>query len=485
VFHEARREAPPSRAGSIMVHRVLALAAAGLVSLAACSSDDPGDDEHVDRKPSWKPGLVYSSAASTAARGLLDLRGAIHAHSVHSYDACDNEPKSDSGAIDEQCFEDFRRGLCESKHDFVMLSDHRRTFEETEFPEALLYRPDRGDTLVARGGDAVASWAACPEAPPILILAGAEEKLMPVGLERHAAPAAERHELYGATSPEAIAALRAAGAIVLVPHPEAWTVDELAALPIDGLEMYNLHLNAIASAIDLVAMTRMAADTPELLPHPDLALLPIVTEIGDYLTRWGSLLARGQRRVATLGTDCHRNAVPQLLPDGERFDSYRRMLIAFSNHLLVRAEPDGSWDDRQLKDALRSGRLYGAFEYLGYPSGFDYHALEATAPREMGDEVSLAKGVELRVRRPTVARLDPSAKPPEITARILRAREAGWDEVAIAAGDLSFGVSEPGAYRAEIRMRAHHLVPYLSSYAELVEQRDFVWIYSNPIYVVQ
>jgi hypothetical protein len=465
-----------------MMHRALALAAAGLVAFAACSSDDA--EEPVDSPPSWQPGVVYSTASNAELRGMRDLRGPIHAHSVHSYDACDNQPKDATGAIDEPCFDDFRRGLCQSKHDFVMLTDHRDSFEETEFPESLLYRPARGDRLVERGGGPAASWAACPDAPPLLVLAGAEAGTMPVGLERHAAPAAERHELYGAKTPESIEALRAAGAVVLVAHTEGWSVEELAELPLDGFEMYNVHFNAIVSAIDLIGMTRMAADAPEELPHPDLTLLPIVRELGDYLERWGSVLARGKRRVATLGTDCHRNSFPDPMPDGERLDSYRRMLIAFSNHLLVRPEPDGSWDDRHLKDALRAGRLYGSFDYLGYPAGFDFHALEADAPREMGEQASLAQAVKLVLRRPRVERLDPAAKPPEISARILRAREGGWDEVAAGGEDLSLAVSEPGAYRAEIRMRPHHLVPYLASFGHLVEQRDFVWIYSNPIYVV-
>jgi len=119
------------------------------------------------------PGTIYPSPSKPGARGLLDRRGLIHAHSVYSHDACDNAPRDPAtGATDRACFEDFRRDLCKAKHDFVMLSDHDESFSDTEFPEALLYRPERGDALVERNGAPVASWAGCPDTTRTLILAG-------------------------------------------------------------------------------------------------------------------------------------------------------------------------------------------------------------------------------------------------------------------------------------------------------------------------
>ena len=452
------------------------------LAFVACSNDE------VVSGNAWQPGHVYPSQREPLDRGLLDRRGVIHAHSVNSYDACDGKPKDASGAADETCFEDLRRGLCQSRHDFVMLSDHRDAFEATEFPETLLYRPERGDLLVERAGAPVASWAACPDSDPVLVMAGLEggNSSMPVGFERHAAPLAERHDLYGATTAEAMNAWRAAGAVVLVAHPEGWSVDELAELPLDGFEAYNVHFNAIIAPMDLLTLIKQSQTAPEELPHPDLALLPFVREIDLYLEKWGSVLARGVRRAGTLGTDCHRNSFPQLLPDGERLDSYRRMLIGYSNHLLIRPDPDGSWDDRHLKDALREGRLYGAFDYLGYPVGFDFHAREGAATREMGEEAALSKGVELVVRLPSVQHGDGVVEEsaPEVTGRILRARDGGWDEIARGKTDLGQAITEPGAYRAEIRVRPHHLAPHLGSYANLLRERDFAWIYSNAIYVV-
>jgi hypothetical protein len=432
----------------------------------------------------WTPGTVFGSTRRPSARGLLDLRGLIHAHSVYSHDACDDAPRDPvTGAIDQICFEDFRRGLCQAKHDFVFLTDHDTSFAETEFPEVLLHRSDRGDRLVERSGSPVASWASCDAGNPALILAGCEASTMPVGLERHAGSSKdERSAVYGSATPENVAALKALGAVSLVAHTEDWTPDELIALGVDGFEMYNLHGNLelnIGAGIDLLG--RLA--TPDRFPHSDLILMPIISEDPRYLDTWSTVLARGARAVTTVGTDCHRNTFPQLLPDGERIDSYRRMMLWFTNHLLVRPRADGQWEDAELKQALASGRLYGAFEVFGYPRDFDFHAREGATVREMGERASIGAGAELRVARPGLRGLDPSAEAPELTLRILRATDAGWQSVAESATDLVFEPSAPGAYRAEVRIKPRHLRTYLASYTNLADA-DFVWIYANPIYVV-
>jgi hypothetical protein len=459
-------------------------AAGGVFALVVGCSDDPPVVAEPGAPGGWGPGSVQPSLV-TGPRGQLDLRGIVHAHSVYSHDACDDHPRDEAtGAIDQVCFEDFRRDICHAAHDFIMLTDHGDSFRDTEFPETLLFRPDRGDVLVERDGAASANRAACPDGSATLIMAGLEAGTMPVGLERHAAPAgAERDAIYGEATPEAIAALKDAGAVSLVAHTEDWTADALSMLPLDGFEMYNLHANLLAgvgAALDL--MFKLQQD-PAQLPHPDLLLLPIVTEQPSYLDTWAATLASGARRVTTMGTDCHRNTFPQEMQDGERLDSYRRMLIWFSNHLLVEGAPD-AWDDRALKDALSAGRLYGSFDMFGYPEGFDFHARSGGATHEMGAEVALAGGVELAVTLPRVQGLSAEVEPPLLTARILRAAADRWEVVAEESADLTLAASEPGAYRAEIRIVPRHLHYWLHGYADLASA-DFVWIYSNPIYLTE
>lgn len=458
--------------------RALVVGALGAAFFACSSEDTPG----AKSSGGWAPGAVYATARAPAERGLLDRRGLIHAHSVYSHDACDGEPRDDAGVVNAPCLEDFRKGLCASRHDFVMLTDHKDSFSSAEFPASLLYDASRGDQLLERDGQPVASWLACPEGDPALVIAGTESAFMPVGIERHvAATRADRDAVYGAKTPEAIEKLKAVGAVVLLQHTEDWTVAELTDLPIDGFEMYNLHANTIigaGAAIGLIADLK----EPELLPHPDLVMLPIWSEDKRYLQAWGSALAAGRRRVTTLGTDCHRNTFKDLLPDGERIDSYRRMMGWFSNHLLVKPDAQGGFGDLELKEALKSGRLYGAFEVLGFPEGFDFHAKTSSGIAEMGSEVALADAPELWTRLPRVQSLDSSVPRPDFVVRLLRAKSGGWDVVAETAEDLSHVPSEPGAYRVEVRMKPRHLKQHLSSYADLVDE-DFVWIYSNALYV--
>lgn len=451
----------------------------GCVSLFACS--EPTKPAPPPAPSGWTPGTVMLSEGEL--RGQRDVRGIIHAHSVYSHDACDGEPRDETtGAINESCFDEFRADMCKTGHEFIMLSDHGDSFARTEFPEVLLYRDDRGDQLVERGGGPVANRAACGDGRTVMLMAGSETETMPVGLEGHVVEGEEaRVAIYDARTAEAVSQFKAKGAVALVAHTEGWTVDELVDLGVDGFEMYNLHANTILGAGGVFSLLSKESE-PELLPHADLVFLPIVSEDPRYLETWGEVLSRGVKRVSVMGTDCHRNTFAQKLPDGERIDSYRRMMSWFSNHLLVKPEADGSWDDSHLKEALRAGRLYGVFEVMGYAEGFDYFARSDGQIHEMGQELSLAAGVELEVTAPRVRDLDPDALQPELSVRLLRAIAGGWEVVAERAGDLAVELATTGAYRAEVRMRPRHLAPYLSSYAALAEE-EFVWIYANAIYV--
>ncbi len=441
-------------------------------------------------EPVWQPGDPLDSLGNAAPRDFLDLRGLIHAHSPYSNDACDGEPRDTNGNIDEVCFEDLRRGMCQVRHDFAFFTDHRGSFSETDFPEVLFYRADRGDELVMRNGGPVANRAACSDGDPMLVIAGMEGTYsMPIGLERHvSADPSERSSIYGAVQPQdpgaavAIQSMHDAGALVLTAHTENWTPDDILNTPLDGFEMYNVHANffldeAFAAAIGLLALL----PTPDELPHSDLILIPIHREDPAYTDTWGTVLARGGRYVTTFGTDSHRNVFPQLLPDNERVDSFRRMMSWFSNHLLVRPEADGTWDDSHLKAAVGAARLYGVFEYMGFAQGFDFHATDGANVVEMGSEAQ--GGMSLEIKRPSIRGLDPSAEQPTITTRLLKAIEGGWSEVESAESDLSVAITEPGAYRAEVRLVPRHLREFLAGFSDLADE-ERPWIYSNAIYVV-
>lgn len=444
-------------------------------------------------KVTWKPGTHLALGKDVRHGKLRDVRGLIHAHSVYSHDACDGKPLDKDGKINKPCLKDFRDDLCKVKHDFVMLTDHPDTFRDHEFPEVLLFDADRGDKLQKRGEIYIANQLSCVDAHgqrTTLLLAGCEGDSMPVGLEGHAgATIAERQKAYrGKASVDSFDRLHKAGALVLAQHTEDWSVKQLSELPFDGFEMYNVHNNMLLKVKLIGKLIGVLLD-PKQAPAPDLLFAPLLWENPIYQERWGSVLALGKRRVGTMGTDCHQNVFNLALADGERVDRYRRLMSWFSNHLLVEVDAQGGFDDRALKTALKKGRLYGVFEVFGYAQGFDFHGRVGGTTTEIGDRVemgaspSLAKGVELVVRRPTVAGRDPKTPAPELTLRILRAKEGGFDLVAEAkSGDLRWTVDQPGAYRAEVRMVPKHLQPWTGALKDIATD-EVIWIYANPIYI--
>jgi hypothetical protein len=441
------------------------------------SWDAPPDRDTVDGT-FYHPFEVLPSAAMTVPDGWQLRRGIIHAHSPYSHDACDDEPFVE-GVRNEECFDQLRAAVCETGQDFLFLTDHAATFADHEFPDVLLYAP--GDTLIERGGLPVANRVPCGDGREVLVAAGTETGTMPIGLEHHLGDTpAERHAAYDEVSAAGIQAFRDAGAVTFVQHTEEWDVEVLRSLGLDGIEIYNLHYNLEDRMGDAVNLVVDLQTRPWRVPIPELGLAALLAENEVDLATWSTLLADG-RTVGVLATDVHRNVFDGTSPDGERIDSYRRLMHWFANYVLL---PPGAVDDRALKDAIRHGRFYGSFDVFGYPVGFDFHATAGATRYELGDELPAAPAPTLHLALPTVHRLDPAGPQPAIRGRILRAAAGGtWEEVAAGDDDLAYVVAAPGAYRAEVRITPEHLRPWLGLRADLyVIERP--WIYANPIYVV-
>ncbi len=458
------------------------------IGLLACGGSGSGDDVTTDLPP-WNKELPEASAMGTW-RGLVPARGIVHLHSPYSHDACDGEPRAGDGTPNEPCLDDLRTGLCATRIDFAALTDHDDTMADEDFATLFSMRGDDTAVMDANGAQ-IASRMTCANGHVVTFTVGGENELMPIMLERHvdAATIQERHDIYNASDAAATAAYRAAGGLAWVAHTESKTLDELRIS--DGLEVYNLHANidpdirkdylgldssgAIAAAVEF-------ADTNPGHPEPDLALLSFLTPNQPAIDKWQALLGEGQHVPATAGSDAHENALPITLADGERGDSYRRVLRWFGNFVLV-ADPR---DPLQVKDAMRVGRLFALFEVLGTPDGFDIHASGPSATYELGDTVPVSDGAELDVSIPTVRDLDPSLPAPEIRARVLRIAPGGTvTEVgnAVDQPTLTVPLDALGAYRVEITIVPHHLGPYLGDLGTDAADVELPWIYASPIYV--
>jgi hypothetical protein len=472
---------------SVRVWALLAGCAAG-----ACGGDDDGGGGAPDAGalPAWRMDLAPSSEMG-ARRGLEPARGIIHLHSPFSHDACDGQPRVDEiGPIDEACLADLRAGLCATRIDFAALTDHDATMADEEFADLFLTRGD--DQLVMVDGAPVASRLACDGGGQVLLTVGGENPLMPIMLDRHVAGSIEeRHAIYDGDDPAAVAAFREAGATVWIPHTEQRTAAELEPLAPDGIEVYQLHANldpdireeylgldragAISAAIEF-------ADLADDGPIPDLALLSFLSENRPSLAVWDELLAGGHRVAGSGGSDAHQNALPIMLRDGERGDSYRRVMRWFSNVVLVadRGDPVG------IEEAVRAGRMFVVFELMGTPAGLDVRAdVPGQDPVELGGTVPAGAGATLEVEVPAVLDLDPVLPAPTITARVVHVPPGGEPAVVAegAGPSLSAPLDGPGAYRVEIHIAPDHLGPYLGSLGPAYAEQTLPWVYASPIYV--
>jgi hypothetical protein len=439
--------------------------------------------------PPWRRELPPASAMGPR-RGLTPARGIIHLHSPYSHDACDGEPRPVGGGVDEACLASLRAALCATRIDYAALTDHDDSMADEDFATLFSARAD-DELLTNPAGAPVASRMRCEDGHQVTITVGAENELMPIMLDGHVAgDPAVRHTIYNGDTAAEAATFRAAGGLVWIPHSEQRTIEHLRAIGPDGMEIYQLHANldpdirrdflglSPSGAIEGVVQF---ADTTPGGPEPDLALISFLAASDNALGKWDQLLAEGRRVAGSAGTDAHENSFPIMMRDGERGDSYRRMLRWFGNIVLV-TDPSSP---AEVEAALASGRVFVAFELFGTPVGFDVSATGVPGGQvELGAEVSASAGVMLEVTVPTVFELPPELPVPTIRARVLRVDGAGTTEVAGGPGPTyQVPLDRPGAYRVEVLITPRHLGPYLGFLGPELAERELPWIYASPIYV--
>jgi len=432
--------------------------------------------------PFW-PGVLPSTDTLGTRRGRSIARSTVHVHSPLSHDACDGTGWVDGALADPVCLERFRAAFCALHLDAVMMTDHSPHVNEVTFEQALWIQA--GDEPVMEAGEVVANRMACPDGHRVLLTVGSENTHMPIALSRHPADPSDPvalGDIYDGTDATSIAAWRAAGGLVWQAHTEGRSLEQLRAADLDGLELYNIHANLdpgireeelgldpAGFVNDLLFFTRPAFRLP-----PDLAVMAFLERNQVALDRWDTLLSEGLRIAATGGCDAHENVFPMQLRDGDRADSYRRMMLWIENHLLVdEVSLDG------VRDALDSGRFYVTSEVFGSPIDFDF---TANGTIEMGEDAPV--GATLQVTAPHVPDEVPHDPAPILSVHIIRSADGGGVEVATGPGDLEFVATEPGAYRVEVRMMPEHTRPMLGSRAESL-MREVTWVYSNPIFVVE
>ena len=451
------------------------------------------------------------------ARGWSVVRGIIHLHSPYSHDACDNNPQP-GGQLNAPCLSHLRLGLCQTRQDFAMLTDHAGHMTEAPFESLFLADAAAGDELIRERGPVIGNSLRCDDAAApgqrVLLTVGGENQLMPVGLHHHLGDTvAERVASMTAESPAAVQAFHAAGGAVLLPHGESRPLElikDLAAAGLDGMEVYNLHANIDpkirSTYLDLDGLGAVAGLAPWLPatpvaeggPEPDLALLGFLLPNKNQLGKFDALLGLGRHLLPVAGSDIHENSFKQLLADGERGDSYRRLMRWFGNYLLV---PGGqALTPVLLNEAVRKGRGYTVFHLFGPPEGFDFYAEPGPAGQplaELGDTVTVGAKLHLVAPRPlpkddlrsepvlrlTLLRVAPGAA----AAQVVQTRL--WSAAELAAGAafvIDTAAAGPGAYRAEVTVIPRHLLHLVGTNnqgGDAVYLHEFPYLYSGVIYV--
>jgi hypothetical protein len=504
------------------------------------AGSDAGFDAGEDAGPdaSVPPDVDAGTDAGTDAGPVTYTvqRVALHVHSAISHDACDGHGESGGPllSLDQECIDQIEAAFCASKIDVAFLTDHPNFMDSKPLTDDMLLRGRGEQPLFDRDGNTVGMQLSCGTQ----LAAGWEAThSMPLGLARmpadHVGTAIDESTAL-ADEEAMIAAVHDAGGIVFTAHSEEpdITAINLEQLETDGMEWYNFHGNflvllGLQGDVDVVGQAGSLVNTIDALKGlepflqggsaaADLAILPMMEvawpEAG--LQKWHDVLS-ARRITGGLGNDVHRNvsvkplckgavamaacqaiasAYPNvlttlasggqiMLSDGERLDSYARVLRWLNNRALVTTPGiDGA------REALRHGRSYGVFAVFGEPGpvGFTARTADGTV-LQMGDTAPAAgTTLVLRLADPPAPELGPqwsSADAARAQIHTLLWRDtASGSQLAAEWTQNSTTVEFPaighGRYSVEVRITPHHLD---GLGAGALTDHEYRWVFMNPI----
>ncbi|NUN12152.1 MAG: hypothetical protein HUU55_00795 [Myxococcales bacterium] len=467
-------------------------------------------------------------------RGFMAVRAAIHVHSAYSHDGCDGDGLLEDGTAKPECIDNIRHGICVSRLNYVLMTDHPANMRDYPFEKLVFYDPTAGDELV--WDDNERAWAnrlMCPDGVTKIVTVGFEgTHTMAVGLKRHLVPK-EMHSISikDETTPEdlqaVVAEVHAAGGLQLIAHSEQddLSAEVLISLPIDGMEMYNVHANfnsALEKKPERLFLLEPYFDPAPGGPDPDLAALLLLDVFPTpSLDKWRTVVGAKQT-TGVIGSDVHENVNvsgycdpggsieglcdalgadvpyvlaalkkggPVIMEDGERLDSYRRVFHWLHNRLLVTEFEPGAD-----QEAIVAGRNIAVFEVLGDPAGLDvvaqttdgiWHEIGSRVPRS-GNPILWIQVPPSPVPTPGVAWADAQMDAAELTVTIWHLTEGKepakvWESTQWGE-QIHYAMEEVGAYQVELTMRPKHLLPWLTPNDDLAES-TYRWAEVNPIYV--
>ncbi len=440
------------------------------------------------KKPPYNQILPLSSDLGSP-RGYRIARIITHLHSPYSYDACDQEGLID-GKPNSTCLTHLRDALCKNRIDFAFFSDHPDNQSFHSIQELLLAR--EGDILLYKNGRPYANQLpSCQGGVTPILMTGFESKLMALGMERHfPGSGSDLNSLYASDTVDFRSKLDSySNALVVIPHTESRTLKQIEAIQPDAIEIYNIHANLDPKirkqwlgtpAFGTVANILTYIIDPYNKLNPDFIFLGFFELSSIYAHTWNQLIQDDYRITGLIGTDAHENFLSQILSDGERIDSFRRILRFVSNHFLVTSmDPDAA------KAAIRRGRGWAVFEGFGSPQDMDFFATTTGQTIGVGDSGQISDSAVITLKTPSLSsETSQGPESPDIRAVIKRVIAGGDSEVVATSegGPISYTTTTTGAYRAEISIRPKHIREFLDTFSDLADQY-YPWIITNHIYL--
>lgn len=262
---------------------------------------------------------------------------------------------------------------------------------------------------------------------------------------------------YAHTLPDLIRAVRQAGGMTFVAHPDDQPIPWLREPGIAWMDRYvdgytGLEIWNYMSRFKDYMQTAPAAVRNVFRPDHVVTGPPPAT-----LALWDQLLEAGQHVVGIGSADAH-GTLARVGPFTHIVFPYDFLFNCVNTHLLTRSALTGDtdFDKGQLYQALAEGRAFIGYDIPGSTRGFRYSAQGQSSSVVMGESIRLGHGVTLQTMAPARAHI-----------KIIRHGEVVGEDPN--AQNLTHVVRAPGAYRVEV-WREYRGV-------------ERAWILSNPIYV--
>ncbi len=239
----------------------------------------------------------------------------------------------------------------------------------------------------------------------------------------------------GSTAPAIVDAIHAQGGLAIAREPSRFISPDGYALA-DAIEVYGQSAVWRAESPFSLKLRAIFLGTDHFLADLD-SLAP--SEIGayDHLTE-GARIAL----VAGFGAPANMNVL------GATVGTWQQLFLFYATHLLATER-----ETDPLMDAIKNGRVYISFDFLGYVQDFAFYGESGTTKIMMGSEATFASGVTLKTELPDTA------------DRIVVYKNGAEAASTESATDFAYVPTSAGAYR---------VVAY---------RKGVPWIISNPVYL--